>query len=518
MLYTPAPAKSVYDSVRLPLGNTLYVRVIKIRPSTTPDLSDPIACDFSILDVHRGTLIQHGEALKPSKDVTSTAPQPLARVQYQAVSYTWGDPPADHVIELNGTSFSVLRNLWAFLHQARANRVTGYLWIDAICIDQTTIAERNHQVGMMGDIYYSASNVIVWLGECGASNGSNLNDCVEAVMQIERKPGGELSDCQYMTAVDFANLSYWSRAWTVQEYHLARRKSIWYGELRFTPQTVERIGNHIQSGNGHFFPASTFWSTQECLHPTGGQRNAVKFETFYDLLRIFEHLKCADNRDLIFALLPLLTFDERDEIGINPDYSKSATRLFIDVLTICTRGSKSMDTTEWHLSFSALNHMLAPDLQDPAVQSAILDVRTDPRFCFPFVMGDVDHQCITISKAAIGLKGCTRCHQKPVVSLNAWPRSRAEIYSFSFEDWQVYVHALLASEDENDRNLGAKYCRNGFIKLDVDADNRKTFHADYFQPKTIVYVGKGGTGNRTRISSVIPNYVKLRWGKLLKDR
>ncbi|OAL05129.1 hypothetical protein IQ06DRAFT_242916, partial [Phaeosphaeriaceae sp. SRC1lsM3a] len=247
MLYTPAPAKSVYDSVRLPLGNTLYVRVIKIRPSTTPDLSDPIACDFSILDVHRGTLIQHGEALKPSKDVTSTAPQPLARVQYQAVSYTWGDPPADHVIELNGTSFSVLRNLWAFLHQARANRVTGYLWIDAICIDQTTIAERNHQVGMMGDIYYSASNVIVWLGECGASNGSNLNDCVEA-----------------------------------------------------------------------------------CLHPTGGQRNAVKFETFYDLLRIFEHLKCADNRDLIFALLPLLTFDERDEIGINPDYSKSATRLFID--------------------------------------------------------------------------------------------------------------------------------------------------------------------------------------------
>ena len=37
------------------------------------------------------------------------------------------------------------------------------LWIDAICINQTDIDERNAQVAIMGDIYKEASRVLVWL-------------------------------------------------------------------------------------------------------------------------------------------------------------------------------------------------------------------------------------------------------------------------------------------------------------------------------------------------------------------
>lgn len=36
--------------------------------------------------------------------------------------------------------------------------------IDYLCIDQMNLAERNHQVAMMSQIYARAETVIVWLG------------------------------------------------------------------------------------------------------------------------------------------------------------------------------------------------------------------------------------------------------------------------------------------------------------------------------------------------------------------
>ena len=39
------------------------------------------------------------------------------------------------------------------------------LWIDAICINQTDIPERNAQVSTMKRTYEEADRVLVWLGE-----------------------------------------------------------------------------------------------------------------------------------------------------------------------------------------------------------------------------------------------------------------------------------------------------------------------------------------------------------------
>jgi hypothetical protein len=48
------------------------------------------------------------------------------------------------------------------------------LWIDAVCIDQTNIAERNAQVAMMAKIYGSGSGMIIWLGEDHESSDDYL--------------------------------------------------------------------------------------------------------------------------------------------------------------------------------------------------------------------------------------------------------------------------------------------------------------------------------------------------------
>lgn len=64
--------------------------------------------------------------------------------------------------------------------------MTGYLWIDAICINQATTLEKNHQVSMMGMIYSQAECVIVWLGNCDIAMDRNVGDVLAAVDRRKR--------------------------------------------------------------------------------------------------------------------------------------------------------------------------------------------------------------------------------------------------------------------------------------------------------------------------------------------
>jgi hypothetical protein len=69
-----------------------------------------------------------------------------------------------HTIYVNDKALYVRQNLWDFLQWARRNKLASYMWIDALCIDQKQLHERNHQVWMMCYIYSQAERVIVWLG------------------------------------------------------------------------------------------------------------------------------------------------------------------------------------------------------------------------------------------------------------------------------------------------------------------------------------------------------------------
>jgi len=55
----------------------------------------------------------------------------------------------------------ITRNLFGCLRVLTSN---NYLWIDALCINQSDNVEREIQVPLMGSIYTNARHVIVWLG------------------------------------------------------------------------------------------------------------------------------------------------------------------------------------------------------------------------------------------------------------------------------------------------------------------------------------------------------------------
>ncbi|KAF2035304.1 HET-domain-containing protein, partial [Setomelanomma holmii] len=83
---------------------------------------------------------------------------------YRCLSYTWGSVGETHEICLSGNGHKVRQNLFEFLVHAAATFPLEWLWIDALCIDQETTAEKNIQVARMGTIYCTALEVIVWLG------------------------------------------------------------------------------------------------------------------------------------------------------------------------------------------------------------------------------------------------------------------------------------------------------------------------------------------------------------------
>jgi hypothetical protein len=104
---------------------------------------------------------------------------------YTALSYTWGTPLHDTDIILNGGLFTVRRNLWDFLRVARCN-YTCRLWIDALCINQTDIPEKNQHVKEMAKIYRGAESTLCWLGEPKLENPemSILSQDVQAKIEL----------------------------------------------------------------------------------------------------------------------------------------------------------------------------------------------------------------------------------------------------------------------------------------------------------------------------------------------
>jgi hypothetical protein len=86
--------------------------------------------------------------------------------KYEALSYVWGASSKPCKIYLGPAkeAIPITVNADAALRRLRHTNRSRLVWIDAICIDQTNIPERNAQATMMPRIYKTASRVIVDLG------------------------------------------------------------------------------------------------------------------------------------------------------------------------------------------------------------------------------------------------------------------------------------------------------------------------------------------------------------------
>jgi hypothetical protein len=107
--------------------------------------------------------VAHGDPIRGRMGVFPLRQCPA----FQALSYVWGERTEGRTIEVEGQgTVKVTDNLFAALRRLRLDVLySRILWIDALCIDQDNVQERNAQVLFMCEIYARASVVMIWLGE-----------------------------------------------------------------------------------------------------------------------------------------------------------------------------------------------------------------------------------------------------------------------------------------------------------------------------------------------------------------
>ncbi len=265
--------------------------------------------EFRLVRLHTQTRSIHSnEALCPTPrvEIVQSSLTASAPLNYEAVSYTWGSSIQSQSLEtvcgsLIAVSPDLLQILDAILKQSSS--VGRLLWIDQLCIDQMNSTERSQQISLVRQIYASAVQVLVCVGDT-----RHLFEMSDArVLDVE-----SIHSRRLLAAM--LELKVFSRAWVYQEIVSGR--------------AVKILGNHITGGgqlevewvnlvrsfkNAILFEAAMRVEKIVSSSPGIGRINLIvndreQLERFGHkdwmllLTQAQEVLECADPRDHVLAL------------------------------------------------------------------------------------------------------------------------------------------------------------------------------------------------------------------------
>ncbi|RMY70502.1 hypothetical protein D0864_10871 [Hortaea werneckii] len=234
---------------------------------------------------------------------------------YAAMSYTWGEPPAQETILIRGHNFPIRWNCWYMLRQLQKHRPHGYFWVDAICIDQDDVEEKNCQVQMMGEIYESAKCVIACLGEHADDSRllfEHLED-LDAAMATNKVAQEKIDVARgrsvcvptftwlgtigRIVAFDLCRAlnalmrrKYWTRVWIVQELRLARKVKLLCGYHGIDLDVLLVLCSEMEACTAYGF-GMEFDKDEWQDRPNPPCHGPEDHVTFYSLIQDFTRIK-----------------------------------------------------------------------------------------------------------------------------------------------------------------------------------------------------------------------------------
>jgi hypothetical protein len=324
-----------------------YIRVIELLPG---DNCDTIICNLTS---------------ERRQDIKNT---------YDAISYAWGNPNntvpiicCDRILSITASLADALRTI-----RSRSPKAPQRLWADAICINQQSSEEKNHQVKRMGQVYENARQVLAWLGP--DEDGDAL-DCFnllkECNLHLDKLFDGhkhirdiESYDTLSLICNDperwskirrLMSRSWFSRVWVVQEAGLAKECHLLWGDQSMSFAELIEFAcfcdgrTSITKLMGRDDLTLGFWGIVfDCIYRTysnasswGCSKPLIQslYEKrlhspglFLDVLQIGKSLSAADPRDHIYAFLgnPLASSNE-GKLLVEPDYDKDVRELYFDI-------------------------------------------------------------------------------------------------------------------------------------------------------------------------------------------
>jgi hypothetical protein len=316
------------------------IRLVRVHPLDTDGI---IRCSMKHTD--------------PAKWVANHPPGfrwPSREEPYTCLSYVWGSDNPSHEILINEKRMQVRDNLFDFLGNVARKATPSALyngregsdpkdpslwtqddeypvlyteedefhrwwWIDALCIDQTNVPEKNHQVQRMGNIYYDSESVVAWIG--------NETDIASLFRRVNNEsysitPGTIDSRIEHLKAS-----TYWTRAWIVQETRVSQTvfllaqdvlvdaKSLRYlaAEPSLSPRTSE-LEELLEGIAEDGIPTATLMSGFEARHHIN----------LIERMWQFRHQQCFNRQDIVYSVLSISNHDSIVTVDYNRTFAELA--------------------------------------------------------------------------------------------------------------------------------------------------------------------------------------------------
>ncbi|PQE20360.1 hypothetical protein CJF30_00001673 [Rutstroemia sp. NJR-2017a BBW] len=249
--------------------------------------------------------------------------------QYECLSYCWGSSEKPRSMDVDGINLPITESLNGALIQLRDHAFERHLWVDAVCINQEDIPEKEQQIQMMAKIYSQARQVIVWLG-------AEADDSDYAIELIRLAGAGKitrLSDDHRKRFAITALLQrpWFRRIWVLQEVAAAKHVHMVCGaseiagyslclgidalEDLYEAQPVMKtlicsVGRLIRGG---FFRSNT--------DMVAVNHSSLSIYPLVKLLDMYHTHQASLDNDKIYALLAMCSdSDDVRKAGIVPSY------------------------------------------------------------------------------------------------------------------------------------------------------------------------------------------------------
>lgn len=286
---------------------------------------------------------------------------------------------------MDGAYLPITHNLDVALRHLRYENRKRFIWIDSICINQSSVEEKSKQVAIMGQIFSQADNVIIWLGperdlsreaiailqHIGHSVAVNWNpefmtpaiNCLESDKHFaDRDMVLPYRNGALVPVLQLFERDYFKRVWIRQEVALATRATIHCGHDQIDSNT-------FKTAVACLVYKSVYYSA--LLHrrfPDWDYSRTLVYFIFtlrpgscsYTVLdRYLGNAECRDHRDRIYAMLSLMRESDAS-IGIKPDYSLKTQELYsraavgaiklhqsLTLLENCRLATRTLDIPSW---------------------------------------------------------------------------------------------------------------------------------------------------------------------------
>lgn len=261
--------------------------------------------------------------------------------KFAALSYFWGPPQFDAEIVVNDAILAITSNLAGSLRRYRqqSSKQTDFLWVDAICINQSDKHELSNQLLLMRRIYQQAQMVYIDLGEVDLAwyLGFDLLHRLAFIYEwIKDSPQQDFSVVSTRYGIPSPDHVAWeglywlftmpwfTRTWIVQEAAWAKQSEIMFGLFTFRWDTLVDTWDLLvqfgllQPSFGDMSLAKGLLGLRDILSVRDTCH--VGFSNMLHVMQLTREFKTTDAKDKCYAVFSLLQ-DGPVGRGFTPNYT-----------------------------------------------------------------------------------------------------------------------------------------------------------------------------------------------------